>query len=275
MSAAAAPHAIVAPAQALAAGLPKLLLAAERLAFVAAPGLHGRRRAGPGESFWQFRDWRDGDDARRIDWRRSAMGERLYLREREWEAQAGIRLHLHDTPGLDFSGDKNRSSKRERAMLILLALAALLLRSGERVALDGRTPMLSGDTALERIAMAFVSGGAARTDPNTRIVAFGDFLQPGPHFSAPAGGAVLQILDPAECDFPYTGRIVFEGFAAEAKLEATQAESWAESYRNRIAAQREAVANAARQAGQTPLFHRTDAPPAAALAALYQALRQA
>jgi uncharacterized protein (DUF58 family) len=275
LSAAAAPHAIVAPAQKLASGLPKLLLAAERLAFVAAPGLHGRRRAGPGESFWQFRDWRDGDDARRIDWRRSAMGERLYLREREWEAQAGIRLNLHDTAGLDFSGDKNRPSKRERAMLILLALAALLLRAGERVALEGRTPMLSGDSALERLAVALIAGGSARTDGNARSVAFGDFLRPDPAFSAPPGGAVLQILDPAECDFPYAGRIVFEGFAAEAKVEAAQAESWAATYRNRIAAQREAVANAARAAGQTPLFHRTDAPPATALAALYQALRQA
>jgi hypothetical protein len=100
-------------------------------------------------------------------------------------------------------------------------------------------------------------------------------LRPDPAFSAPPGGAVLQILDPAECDFPYAGRIVFEGFAAEAKVEAAQAESWAATYRNRIAAQREAVANAARAAGQTPLFHRTDAPPATALAALYQALRQA
>ena len=92
-------------AQALAEGLPKLILAAERLAFVAAPGLHGRRRAGPGEAFWQFRDFRDGDDARRIDWRRSARGDRLYLREREWEAQASLSLQLQDTPSLAFASD--------------------------------------------------------------------------------------------------------------------------------------------------------------------------
>ena len=43
-------------------------------------GLHGRRRAGPGESFWQFRPFVTGEAAARIDWRRSARDDRLYVR---------------------------------------------------------------------------------------------------------------------------------------------------------------------------------------------------
>ena len=101
---------------------------------------------------------------------------------------------------------------------------------------------------------------------------FGDFLVPNPGFARQPGGAVMQILDPAECDFPYRGRILFEGFSREPELEAAHAESWAETYRARLAAQRESVAHAAMAAGQTPLFHRTDHPPAQALAALYNAL---
>jgi uncharacterized protein (DUF58 family) len=268
-------HKTLLDAQALAEGLPKLLLAAERLAFVAAPGLHGRRRAGPGEAFWQFRDFRDGDEARRIDWRRSARGDRLYLREREWEAQASVSLQLQDTSSLVFSSDKSLPTKRERAVLLLLALGAILLRSGERVALYGRTTPLSGPRALPTIAAALIGGhggGEADPDPKARRVAFGDFLFANPRFAHQPGGAALQILDPAECDFPYRGRVLFEGFSREPALEASHAESWAQTYRARIAAQRENVAHAAMEAGQTPLFHRTDHPPAQALAALYNAL---
>jgi uncharacterized protein (DUF58 family) len=252
-----------------------LLLAAERLAHVAAPGTHGRRRAGQGEDFWQFRDWRDGDDARRIDWRRSASGDRFLLREREFEAQASIALVLRDNPGMGFCSGPGLPTKRERAILLLLAVACLLLEAGERVSLAGVTPPMTGRTALRRLAEAFLSGGAARLDPKARQVVFGDFLLPDPKFPGPPGGVVVQILDPAECDFPYKGRVIFAGYETEPKIEAPRAEAWGEAYRARLAAQKEAVLTAAQRAGQTKLFHRTDAPPATALSALYQALAQA
>jgi uncharacterized protein (DUF58 family) len=259
-------------AQALATRLPKLILEAERLAFIAAPGLHGRRRGGQGDSFWQFRDWQNGDDARRIDWRRSAQGDRLFLREREWEAQASVALALEDTQSLDFQSHPSLPTKRERAILLLLALAAILLRAGERVSLVGATPPVSGNLALQTIAAALLTRGSAGPDPQARLVRFGDFLPPIPSFASPPGGAALHILDPAECDFPYNGRIIFEFTPNQPGIEAPQAENWAETYRGRMAAHRAAITQAALKAGQTPLFHRTDHPPATALAALYQAL---
>jgi len=265
----------VAAADALAAGLPKLLLAAERLAHVAAPGAHGRRRPGPGENFWQYQDFRDGDDARRIDWRRSAGADRLFLREREWEAQASIALSLQDMAGMDYRSSPVLPRKRDRAVLLLLAMASLLLRSGERVALAGKTPPLTGNSALRMLAAALINGGAAPAEPKSRIIAFGDFLAPDPVFYGRPGGAVVQILDPAECDFPFSGRCIFEGFANEPEIEAARAEDWRAAYRARIAAQREAVTAAALRAGQTALFHRTDLPPATALAALYMAMTAA
>ena len=42
-------------AEALGARLPPLLVAAERVAATVAQGVHGRRRVGQGDSFWQFR----------------------------------------------------------------------------------------------------------------------------------------------------------------------------------------------------------------------------
>ena len=41
-------------AELLAERLPPLLVAAERVAMTVAQGVHGRRRVGVGETFWQF-----------------------------------------------------------------------------------------------------------------------------------------------------------------------------------------------------------------------------
>ncbi len=260
------------PAQSLAAAIPRLILAAERLAFAALPGPHARRRPGGGDHFWQFRDWQNGDETRRIDWRRSARGDRFLVREREWEAQNILSLTLHDTPGLAFAGTATSGTKRERAILLLLATACLLLRSGAHVALTGRTGPRGGRTAIDQLALALVHGSQAPPLATARQIQFGDFLTQDPHFEAPPGGAVIQILDPAECDFPYQGRVLFTGFAGEPAQEAANAALWSAAYRARLAAQRDAVTEAARRAGQTPLFHRTDAPPATLLNALAHAL---
>jgi hypothetical protein len=50
-----------------------LTLEARRIALTTLSGLHGRRRAGPGESFWQFRAFAQGEAAQRIDWRRELL----------------------------------------------------------------------------------------------------------------------------------------------------------------------------------------------------------
>jgi uncharacterized protein (DUF58 family) len=262
-------------ARALAAGLPALLLAAERLAHVTAAGVHGRRRTGAGEAFWQFRDFREGDEARRIDWRRSASGARLLLREREAQVPAVCLVSLADTPGMRFASGPELPSKWERAALLLLALSFLLLEAGERVALAGVTVPLGGTAALPKLARALLAGGAAPAPEKARVVAFGDFLAPEPVFGTAPGGAVMQILDPAECDFPYSGRVVFEAPDGAMKIEAARAEAWAAAYKARLTAQKAAVVAAAGRSGQTALFHRTDAPPSLALAALYGAMRRA
>lgn len=265
----------VAQARALAAGMPALLLAAERLAHVTAIGNHGRRRVGAGEAFWQFRDFREGDEARRIDWRRSASGGRLLLREREAQMPAICIVALADTPGMRFSSGAGHPSKWQRAALLLLALSCLLLEAGERVALAGVTAPLAGRSALSKLAAALALGGNAPIERKARMVAFGDFLEPDPVFATVAGGAVMQVLDPAECDFPYAGRVLFEAVDGGAPVEAANAQAWSLAYRARLAAQRESVAAAAARSGQTALFHRTDAPPALALMALYGAMRRA
>src|SRR5258708_19687036 len=69
-------HAIQHRAEERAGALPPLLVAARRVAATVAQGVHGRRRVGQGDSFWQFRPYAAGDPVNRIDWRQSARSGR-------------------------------------------------------------------------------------------------------------------------------------------------------------------------------------------------------
>lgn len=256
------------------------MLAARHLAASTAPGRHGRRRAGAGEQFWQYRDVRETDSPRSIDWRRSARGERLYVREREWEAVETLVLDISDDPGMDFPTTRDRESKFDRALLLGLALAALALEGGERVAVWRRTQPLGGPGALERLAAALLQPKVFAPCAG-RLALIGDFFDPPDEIAAGLagmeaavrGGVLLQVLDPSECDFPFRGRVLFESAAGGQPAEdVARAEDVAAAYRDRLDAQRAAVVELAEAAHLVPLFHRTDAAPGPILAALRAAL---
>src|SRR4030088_1441124 len=87
-------------ARTLAATMPRLILEARRVAATVIHGLHGRRRAGPGENFWQYRRFVSGEPASRVDWRRSARDDHLYVREQEWEAAHTVWLWADRSPAM-------------------------------------------------------------------------------------------------------------------------------------------------------------------------------
>src|SRR6056297_2891631 len=135
-------------AQGLAARLPDLLVEAMRVANTLVHGIHGRRRAGPGETFWQFRHYEQTDDAKLIDWRRSASSDQFYVREREWEAAHTFWVWANLSPSMVFRSHLAPAYKRDRALVLLLAATELLVRSGERVAYLGLSrPSASRKTA--------------------------------------------------------------------------------------------------------------------------------
>ncbi len=118
-------------AEQTAAMLPPLLVAAERIAANVDQGVHGRRRVGQGETFWQFRQYMPGDAAGRIDWRKSAKSQRLYVRETEWEAAQSVWLWRDASASMDYTSagyvaGADWPAKRDRAELLLVALASLL-----------------------------------------------------------------------------------------------------------------------------------------------------
>ena len=123
-------------AEGLAARLPPLLIAALRVAATVEQGVHGRRRIGTGDAFWQFRQYQPGEPATRIDWRQSAKSDRLFLRETEWAAAQSVWFWRDASASMDWHSAPGLPRKRERAELLTLALASLLLRAGERPPID-------------------------------------------------------------------------------------------------------------------------------------------
>jgi uncharacterized protein (DUF58 family) len=277
-------------AEQLAAALPPLLVAAERVAATVAQGVHGRRRVGQGETFWQFRQYLPGDPVPRIDWRESAKSQHLYVRETEWEAAQSVWLWRDSSPSMDYASGNALPTKRRRAELLLLALAALLVRGGERVTLlgSGVTPA-SGRAVLNRLALSLerpVSGAELPSfQPLPRhgqLVWIGDLLAPleiiqglvGRFAASGLRGHLLQVLDPAEETLPFMGRVRFEGFEAENPLLISRVETVRADYAARLQAHRDGLAAIARATGWSFGTHRTDRPPHTALLALYGALAE-
>ena len=276
-------------AEGLAAGYPALLAEAERVAAVVAQGVHGRRRPGQGESFWQYRHYQTTDTANTIDWRRSARGDQVYIRENEWEAANTVYFWRDGSDGMNWSSSKKHPSKQDRASVLCMALASLLMRAGERCAVMGESERpRTGRVGLERIARRLAeSNGPAKTlDADipafSRIVIASDFLEPPEVWrerlarlsGRPANGVLLHLVDPAEREFPFRGRVQLRvpGASKLAPLLIGRAERAKEDYQARFTAHCEALEQTARRLGWPIVRHETDKPANAALTALYTAM---
>jgi uncharacterized protein (DUF58 family) len=275
-------------AEHLAAQLPPLLIAAEALTSAVALGVHGRRKAGMGESFWQFRRYRNEDSATAIDWRQSAKSQHLFVREREWEAAETVWFFRDRSPGMDYTSSRDVPAKRERANVLALALASLLVRGGERVGLlGGDHAAATGRVALSRFAHGLEESGGDNPFPpdpaqgrRSALVWLSDFFAPlesiEARMRALAGrgmqGYLVQIMDPAEEEFPFTGRVQFELPVRGEHALFGRAQNVRDAYRQRLQAHVESLGQTARRLGWSFTRHRTDHSPATALIALYSAL---
>lgn len=275
-----------------AAALPALLVDAAAIAQSVAPGWHGRRRAGQGESFWQYRRFTEGDLRSRIDWRRSARDDHLYIREQEWEAAHTVWLWPDRAASMAFRSDLAPLSKERRAIVMALALGEILVRGGERIAIAGLTAPMTGQRAPRRLAEAIArmdpdEGPAeaglppdARLSAHADYVLFSDFLAPAERFEArlaaiAAAGArphLVQILDPVEESFPFRGRIEFAAADGSLRYLASRAEELRDGYRTRLATHRARLRDCARRYRGSFIVHHTDRPPHAALLALHAVL---
>jgi uncharacterized protein (DUF58 family) len=274
----------------LAGRLPRLIAKAREIAASVIHGVHGRRRAGVGETFWQFRPFTAGEAAQRIDWRRSAQGDHLYVREREWEAAHSYFLWLDCSPSMAFVSSLAKDAKIDRALTLGLALSDVLVRGGERAGLLGLTRTLSANDVIQRLALALIERADEVTKldapphsplpPRAKIVMASDFLcdpkelgvRLRDYANCGATGALLMIADPAEESFPFAGETVFLDTDSDASFHAGRAEAFRKSYEERLARHRDAIRAAAQSVGFSFQLHRTDRSAAEALLALTMGL---
>lgn len=266
--------------------MPALLVESQRIAHTVAHGTHGRRRAGPGETFWQFRHYDQNDSVTGIDWRRSASSDTLFVREREWEAAHTVWLWADLSPSMRFRSSLAKVSKESRAVVLALALAELLARGGERVGLIGGQPFI-GRVAARRIA-EILMGDTSETSlpPNARLsrfsecLLFGDFLDPIAEMAARfeeiaaqgVRGHLVEVVDPAEETLPYAGRTEFAASEGRDRMIAGRAETLREDYQERLKRHRDDLIEVTRKLGWSFLIHHTDRPPEEAVLSLHSRL---
>jgi uncharacterized protein (DUF58 family) len=263
-------------ARSLAATIPRLILEARRVAATVIHGLHGRRRAGPGENFWQYRRFVSGEPAQRVDWRRSARDDHLYVREQEWEAAHTVWIWPDRSPSMVFASRLVEETKLDRALVVAFALAEVLVEGGERIGIPGIMRPTASRNVIERMAEAIVHDPTARTSlppsfspsPLAEIVVLSDLWSPIAEVHATiaqlsasgAHGHVVQIVDPVEETFPYSGRIEFFEPEGAGVITAGRAETWREQYELRVERHRAEIRAETDRLGWSFSIHRTDRP---------------
>jgi uncharacterized protein (DUF58 family) len=275
-------------ARTLAEQLPRLILESRRIAATVIHGLHGRRRAGPGENFWQYRHFMSGEPSRMVDWRRSARDDELYVREQEWEAAHTVWIWPDRSPSMVFRSALAQESKLDRCLVVAFALAEVLVQAGERVGMPGLMRPTGSRNVLDKMANAVVHDVMDRSSlpaafaPSSlsEIVVVSDFWSPIAEVrrtlaqlsSTGSHGHTIQIVDPAEETFPYSGRIEFIEPEGAGEITVGRAEAWKSEYEARVARHRAEIRAQTDRLGWSFTIHRTDHPATGLLLALHARL---
>ncbi|MGI9462330.1 MAG: DUF58 domain-containing protein, partial [Aestuariivirgaceae bacterium] len=213
--------------------------------------------------------------------------DRVLIRETEWEATNTLWLWASTAPGMAYQSGLSQTTKRDRAVILALALGVLAVRAGERVTAigSGFAPDHTS-RAITRMAQHYDhhNGEDDEDLPGTihlprfsTCLLIGDFLSPLDEISdslsalAAEGttGHLVQVLDPAEETFPFEGRTEFLEFAGAGKLTVGKAQTLRESYHGKLARHRSGLKQLLRRLGWTYMLHHTDQPAQQCLMSLY------
>ena len=255
--------------------VPDLLVEARRIVSTVVAGWHGRRRRGIGETFWQYRPYQAGETLARIDWRRSARDGQTYVRDLEWEAAHTIWMWVDMSPSMFFISRTARTSKEERALVVALAMAELLSKAGERIGYPGLLKPVATRNGAERLAHALLDSGVrpggdwpvlSGIQRHSEVLVISDFLKPMAECEhlvdelARRGARphLVEVADPAEEDFPYTGRTEFLDPETGERLTAGKAQDWTADYHRLRDARRATLQTRCQSLGGSYTVSRTD-----------------
>lgn len=274
------------------AGLPPLMAAAEKAVATLHFGEHAQRKTGHGEKFWQFRPYDQGDQPQDIDWRQSAKGDHLYVRQKEQQTAQNILFWVQNDQGMNLQHPRALTSKYESGVIFSLALALLLTRAGEHIGtLDNPMQTRRGGMAVDRLGLSLcqrplpIPSGpvlpvAATLPKRSTLVLCGDFMQPPAAIDmnlrvlserAPQG-ILLQILDPLEYDLPHNGRAIFKPLDDSAEFPIANVASIRAAYQDRLKNHIETIRQIARRHHYAHVLHITSQDPRAALSSAWRQL---
>ncbi|MEH6831618.1 DUF58 domain-containing protein [Sulfitobacter sp.] len=272
-----------------AAAFPALLARAEHLAGAVLLGAHGRRRAGAGDDFWQYRPAQFGDSRRAIDYRRSAMGDTEFVREREWQIAQSVMLWVDQGASMRFASSEAIPQKIERARVLALAVAIMLNRGGERVGLTGtELPPRAGRPQILSLAQLLCRDDITEYAPpehramipHARAVFISDFMgdidgvRTALTKAADRGvrGVLCHVLDPSEEEFPFTGRTIFQSMGGTMSHETLKANDLRDRYLARLAERKAELQSLCALTGWRYGLHHTNTTAQTGLLWLYGAL---
>ncbi len=237
-------------------------------------GAHPQRKSGAGESFWQYREYAPSDRPQDIDWRQSAKGDDVLVRQREWHTTQKTFLWCAGGQSMDFCSDKHLMSKQDCAMLISLSLALLLRRGEETIGVFGNMNTGRSDARMEKIGDYLLSRhdqGGSLPDPSqfeiprqSSLIAVGDFLSSKTDIrpvmaqlsGATNNATIIQVLDPAEIELPYRGRVRFEGANLSSVVD--NVPSVRDAYQARMSKHIAFIQSLCHDYGWHYILHRTD-----------------
>jgi uncharacterized protein (DUF58 family) len=268
--------------EALEAALPAIVMDARRAAASIVMGEHGKRRSGTGDSFWQHREWTNGESVRQIDWRRSARSDKYFIKEREHQVPALLQIWCDGRPGMAWRSDDSVPTKAQRALVLGLALGIATRAGGERVCAMGSGAPMRDEGQFAQLLVA--NGASFETKIKAgQVVIISDGLESPEIWAARAKDVasaraelfVVLVRDEAEATFPYQGRISFRRGVGDDPIIVGRAQGAQSDYQSAYKRHMDSVGMAIGAGGGQVLTHSTRAPAVPTLLALATALNRA
>ncbi|MGN7438155.1 MAG: DUF58 domain-containing protein [Alcanivorax sp.] len=255
--------------------LPALMIKSETLADNIIHGEHARKKSGTGEKFWQYREYDASDRPQDIDWRQSAKGDQVFIKQKEWQITRKVFLWCAGGPSMSFASNETAYSKQECAQILSLSLALLLKKAKEQIGIYGEERTGRSEETMAKITeFLFQRSAIDETLPDTEslsmprhafFIGAGDFLRPIEEIERSfialskqtQSALIIQVLDPTEIDLSYNGRIRFKAPNGDKEI-INHVASVRQAYQERIIEHIETVRNLAESYQWHYVFHRTD-----------------
>ncbi|MDT8390038.1 MAG: DUF58 domain-containing protein [Lentisphaeria bacterium] len=215
-------------------------------------GQHRSLFHGTGSEFVQYRDYSPGDELKYVDWKAFARRDRLYSKVFEEETNMDCAIILDTSASMGYQGARADCAKIRYAAMIAACLAYLASRQGDNIGFSAYAEELlyffPADRPAKRLKHIFtaLSGLSARGSAEHgkhlsfiaesmrkrgMVVVISDFLE-AEHRVPDLLNAfrfkgketiVIQVLDPDEVDFPFTGARRFQDSETHARVSTSPA----------------------------------------------------